>query len=505
MPTLVITGHPCAGKTTFARILAKRAIAHPSASISSTIIVNEETSCRGKTKSECYANSKAEKVTREALKSDFDKCCTSAGDLDAVVGGHIVHRKKVDPGADGKVAAAEDDRKRLVILDSLNYIKGYRYEIHCIAKAAGQRHGIVWVLNDPEVCKTWNDNRREAKNRETNDGEGEDWYRDDAMIEELMQRYEPPDERNRWDKPLYRADVGSVICFSKANGAGNNRSMDSQIDEGGKSKSSTDAVLNRTLYDMHSLNEAIGASGTKNVSSSSKKTTPNAGAKSFKRSSAASGFKRNPSRSSKPTAAAASTSPRIGGALTLEALESLDASNATAQEGAATAAATTTPINEAFETHNNAAAASDSDSPEQNDMKVPKSLEELADSILDVFLGEDVVPLKGGKSTELLVNAGANVLHDVDIITQRIVTSLIAEQRSAAALGSALSGGKLRVTVGSDDNEMTVNVKTNRSVSVSELKRFRREFVKWLTAHPPEDTSEIGIATAFLSYVESQL
>jgi len=61
------------------------------------------------------------------------------------------------------------------------------------------------------------------------------------------------------------------------------------------------------------------------------------------------------------------------------------------------------------------------------------------------------------------------------------------------------------VTVGSDDNEMTVNVKTNRSVSVSELKRFRREFVKWLTAHPPEDTSEIGIATAFLSYVESQL
>jgi len=416
MPTLVITGHPCAGKTTFARILAKRAIAHPSASISSTIIVNEETSCRGKTKSECYANSKAEKVTREALKSDFDKCCTSAGDLDAVVGGHIVHRKKVDPGADGKVAAAEDDRKRLVILDSLNYIKGYRYEIHCIAKAAGQRHGIVWVLNDPEVCKTWNDNRREAKNRETNDGEGEDWYRDDAMIEELMQRYEPPDERNRWDKPLYRADVGSVICFSKANGAGNNRSMDSQIDEGEKSKSSTDAVLNRTLYDMHSLNEAIGASGTKNVSSSSKKTTPNAGAKSFKRSSAASGFKRNPSRSSKPTAAAASTSPRIGGALTLEALESLDASNATAQEGAATAAATTTPINEAFETHNNAAAASDSDSPEQNDMKVPKSLEELADSILDSFLGEDVTPLKGGKSTELLVNAGANVSNELLVI-----------------------------------------------------------------------------------------
>ena len=101
----------------------------------------------------------------------------------------------------------------------------------------------------------------------------------------------------------------------------------------------------------------------------------------------------------------------------------------------------------------------------------------------------------------------AQVLHDVDIITQRVVTSLIAEQRSTAALGSGISGGKLRVSIGSGDSKSKtiVDIKTNRSASVSELKRFRREFVKWLTAHPPEDTSEIGIATAFLSYVESQL
>ena len=83
----------------------------------------------------------------------------------------------------------------------------------------------------------------------------------------------------------------------------------------------------------------------------------------------------------------------------------------------------------------------------------------------------------------------------------------MAEQRTAAARGGAgTNGGILRVTLGQGaDMENAMAIRTNRSVSLSELKRFRREYVKWSSSHPPEDTSEIGIATSFLTFVESQL
>ena len=136
----------------------------------------------------------------------------------------------------------------------------------------------------------------------------------------------------------------------------------------------------------------------------------------------------------------------------------------------------------------------------------PRTLEELADSILSSFLGKNVSPLKEGKSTALMVNAGANVLHDVDVITQRVVAVLMAEQRTAAATGGAgTSGGKLRVPLGSGESQTTATIRTTRTVSLSELKRLRREYVKWSSSHPPEDTSEVGIATSFLTYVESRI
>ena len=67
---------------------------------------------------------------------------------------------------------------------------------------------MVWVLNDPDVCLEWNNGRRRTHTAEAT----EDWYREDGLMRELMRRYEPPDERNRWDKPLYRADVGSILA-----------------------------------------------------------------------------------------------------------------------------------------------------------------------------------------------------------------------------------------------------------------------------------------------------
>lgn len=472
MPTLVITGHPCSGKTSFARVLAARALLHPSHAVTSTTILNEESACPGRSKSDCYATSAAEKITREALKSEFGRCCTKSGTV--LEGG-------------GSSTKKDGHNKRLVILDSLNYIKGYRYEAHCIAKAAGERHGVVWVLNDPEVCVKWNKTRREKGQKAA---EAADWYREDSLIEELMKRYEPPDQRNRWDKPLYKADIASTRAGEATARFDRGDSAGIVLEE-----TSTAAVLSRSLYDMHSLKEAIGSTddSKREDDSNHGRPKPSSASKSFKRSAAA-GFKRNPGRKQIAGAGAsrAATVP-----LTLEALSSLNAeqdgdqSEGTPDEtlGSASPIITSAPNNEIVQ------------SPAQNS-KV-KTLEDIADEILDSFL-TGTTRLKEGKSTAIDANAASNVLHDLDNITQEATAALLLAQRNAAALGGGGSG-ILYVTVGSGEKQITVAVRVNRSAQTTELKRLRRQYVKWSSSHVPDDASENGIATAFLQYVESHL
>ncbi|KAL7543657.1 hypothetical protein ACHAXR_012951, partial [Thalassiosira sp. AJA248-18] len=210
MPSLILTGHPCTGKTTFATLLASRALLHPSNTISNIIHIRESTACPDQTKSECYSNSHMEKNTRAALKSEFDKAVIASG------------------GGGG-----EKRGSTLVILDSLNYIKGYRYELYCISKAAGESHGTVWIMGDgsggsssDELAKKRNRQRKELQmnnkhpNQDTTTGmeknEIDDGYfQDDEMMDSLVLRYEPPDAKNRWESPLYKVDVAAALPWGK--------------------------------------------------------------------------------------------------------------------------------------------------------------------------------------------------------------------------------------------------------------------------------------------------
>lgn len=73
MPSLILTGYPSGGKTSFSELLASRALTHKSSLIKSTVIISEKTARPDKTLRECYSNSTEEKLTRSALKSEFDK------------------------------------------------------------------------------------------------------------------------------------------------------------------------------------------------------------------------------------------------------------------------------------------------------------------------------------------------------------------------------------------------------------------------------------------------
>ena len=98
MPLIIMVGIPCSGKTTRARQIADYLTQEVKLDVE---IINEET--LGLSKAEYYKDSQSEKILRASLKSNVEKL--------------------IDP-------------KRVVILDSMNYIKGYRYELYCLARNA---------------------------------------------------------------------------------------------------------------------------------------------------------------------------------------------------------------------------------------------------------------------------------------------------------------------------------------------------------------------------------
>jgi protein KTI12 len=122
MPLIIICGNPCTGKTTFTNSLASFLINH---GIEKVEVVNEE--LLGINKAEGYKTSSIEKSTRGSLKSNTD------------------HRLS---------------GQSFVIVDSLNYIKGFRYELFCSARTFRTPHCVVWVECPTQTADAWNEIRR---------------------------------------------------------------------------------------------------------------------------------------------------------------------------------------------------------------------------------------------------------------------------------------------------------------------------------------------------------
>ena len=51
----------------------------------------------------------------------------------------------------------------VVIIDSLNYIKGFRYELACIAKSQRTQHCVLWVESDNDTAMKLNKDRTEEE------------------------------------------------------------------------------------------------------------------------------------------------------------------------------------------------------------------------------------------------------------------------------------------------------------------------------------------------------
>ncbi|KAI3429193.1 uncharacterized protein J3R85_008622 [Psidium guajava] len=156
MALVVICGQPCSGKSTAVLCLAealKESEAKP------IVRIIDEGSFH-LDRNQSYADMPAEKNLRGVLRSEVDRSLS---------------------------------KEDIIIVDSLNNIKGYRYELWCLARTAGIRYCVVFCDAEETHCRKWNRERREK---------GEAAY-DDKIFEDLARRFERPDRRNRWDSPLF--------------------------------------------------------------------------------------------------------------------------------------------------------------------------------------------------------------------------------------------------------------------------------------------------------------
>jgi len=186
MPLVVMCGFPGSGKSTRALELMDY-LENKLEKTMPVVLISEDTLLIDRNKG--YADSTQEKNTRSALKAQVEKEITS---------------------------------KKIVILDSLNYIKGFRYELYCLSRNQGTTHCVILTDVSKEIAKEFNAKPLNISNASTSNSSScstsnssstlkilhSKYPRrnrfDEKLFDEICYRFERPQERNRWDKPLFK-------------------------------------------------------------------------------------------------------------------------------------------------------------------------------------------------------------------------------------------------------------------------------------------------------------
>lgn len=160
MPLILFTGYPCSGKTTIANelisMLKEKLLNDETLSKKNYNVIYHSDQSLGIRHSD-YISSKDEKKLRSeiisAVKRDLSK-------------------------------------NNIVIVDSLNYIKGFRYQLHCEVKNIATTYCLIQTMCPIETIHKLNYNDNHSP-----------W--DPELLTQLIQRYEEPNPQSRWDSPLF--------------------------------------------------------------------------------------------------------------------------------------------------------------------------------------------------------------------------------------------------------------------------------------------------------------
>lgn len=224
MPLVIITGRPCSGKSTFARALVAAATARGA----DVTLVSEEALGGGESfggdRARSFASAASEKISRARLKAAVERALT--------------HPRAV------------------VVADGGSGVKGFRYELHVLARNARTPSACAWVGPDVPLCAALTvnaarggggqdcgsglgrsaENIRVEPNGAESAGAGSAGDALSALassasnavssvpldptavtpygepsLRDLWARYEAPDARNKWDSPLVRVPLLTAV------------------------------------------------------------------------------------------------------------------------------------------------------------------------------------------------------------------------------------------------------------------------------------------------------
>ncbi|DAZ95758.1 TPA: hypothetical protein N0F65_006406 [Lagenidium giganteum] len=164
MPLVVVCGLPAAGKSTVAEALVEHLRTHVQEDVvyitEAAVNVDKVQGYKGKS-----VDGRVEKSTRSALRAAVEKAVNA---------------------------------KTIVVLDALNYIKGIRYELFCKAKTESTTYCLVYVDTPVELALERNAARSEQF--------------DPELVKDLAARFEIPNQKNRWDSPLFHLTPESIAA-----------------------------------------------------------------------------------------------------------------------------------------------------------------------------------------------------------------------------------------------------------------------------------------------------
>lgn len=174
MPLVIVTGLPSSGKSTAAKEIADglSKLVLDQHSDRQVVIVSDSDQLDWEGRNDVYMSIAKEKQLRGWIRSEAQRQVNL--------------------------------NKQIVILDAACYIKGFRYELHCMTKEARTQYCIVEKLLDPEICWKWNQQMIAPFATKPQDPDEPEPGYNRETFDALVMRYEPCDDNNRWDSPLFR-------------------------------------------------------------------------------------------------------------------------------------------------------------------------------------------------------------------------------------------------------------------------------------------------------------
>ena len=160
MPLVVICGYPSSGKSNRA-VELKQFLLKCNQDLDVTVVDDGIID-----RNVVYSDRKCEIVSRSALKAAAERLLTNTN---------------------------------VVILDSLNYIKGFRYELFCVAKYARSTHCVLYCCSSQQDVFAFND-KKNVEERYSAD-----------VLKALVERFEPPNSMSRWDSPLFTMQPMDIL------------------------------------------------------------------------------------------------------------------------------------------------------------------------------------------------------------------------------------------------------------------------------------------------------